>query len=522
MANKNLFQTVKGIFTPKADTINEAGGRAYKLSPKAALAQYAATGTFTRTFYADASEQLETVLELAKEVDAEFVAKTAVFARTRGFMKDVPALLVAVLSVKDKRLFERTFPLVIDNGKMLRNFVQIMRSGAVGRKSLGSLPKRLVREWFETRKAEQIFKQSVGQSPSFADVLKMVHPKPADAEREALYGYFIGREINADKLPEIVKSFERFKNGDSMEVPAVPFQMLTALPISTKEWTEIARNAAWQMTRMNLNTFQRHGVFRDAEMVELIAARLRDREAIRKARVFPYQLLVAYAAASQNNQIPREITEALQDAMEIAIENVPAIDGKVYVFPDVSGSMSSVVTGYRPGATSTVRCIDVAALVAAAILRKNPTAEIIPFEEKVVKVSLNPRDSVMTNAQKLAAVGGGGTNCSAPLVSLNAKKAKGDLIIYVSDNESWVDSNRSWNGGATATMAQWNEFKSRNRDAKLVCIDIQPNASTQAAERHDILNIGGFSDTVFDVVSEFSKGTLNAEHWVGVIEKVAI
>jgi 60 kDa SS-A/Ro ribonucleoprotein len=167
MANKNLFQTVKGMFTPKTDVINEAGGLAYELSPIAALAQYAATGCFSHTFYADANEQLEKVLALAKELDAEFVAKVAVFARSRGFMKDMPALLVAVLSMKDKQLFERTFPRVIDNGKMLRNFVQIMRSGAVGRKSLGSLPKRLVREWFETRNAEQIFKQSVGQSPSF-------------------------------------------------------------------------------------------------------------------------------------------------------------------------------------------------------------------------------------------------------------------------------------------------------------------------------------------------------------------
>jgi len=58
MANKNLFQTVKRMFTPQADIINEAGGRAYKLSPKHALAQYAATGTFTRTFYAEAGEQL--------------------------------------------------------------------------------------------------------------------------------------------------------------------------------------------------------------------------------------------------------------------------------------------------------------------------------------------------------------------------------------------------------------------------------------------------------------------------------
>jgi 60 kDa SS-A/Ro ribonucleoprotein len=519
--NKTLFQTVKGLFTPPANIVNEAGGTAYKLSPKHALAQYAATGCFSNTFYADAGEQLEKVLELTRELDAEFVAKVAIYAREKGFMKDMPALLVAVLSTKDKALLERVFPRVIDNGKMLRNFVQIMRSGAVGRKSLGSLPKRLVREWFESRKAETIFKQSVGQSPSFADILKMVHAKPQDAEKEALYGYFIGREVDADKLPEIVKAFEKFKSGESLELPAIPFQMLTALPISTKEWTEIARNAAWQMTRMNLNTFQRHGVFQDAEMVEIIANRLRDREAIKRAKVFPYQLLSAYSAASNNAEIPRMITEALQDALEIATENVPEIKGKIYVLPDVSGSMSSAVTGYRKGATSTVRCIDVAGLVASAILRKNPLAEVLPFENDVVNIALNPRDSVMTNAQKLAKIGGGGTNCSAPLVQLNKAKAQGDLVIYVSDNESWMDANRSWNSG-TETMKQWNEFKSRNKDAKLVCIDIQPYAHTQAQERADILNVGGFSDQVFTLISEFAGGTMNAEHWVGVIEKVEI
>jgi 60 kDa SS-A/Ro ribonucleoprotein len=101
MANKNLFQTVRGMFTPKADALNEAGGTAYNLTPKAALAQYAATGCFSNTFYTDAGEQLDKVLALAKELDAEFVAKTAVYSREKGFMKDMPALLVAVLSTKD-------------------------------------------------------------------------------------------------------------------------------------------------------------------------------------------------------------------------------------------------------------------------------------------------------------------------------------------------------------------------------------------------------------------------------------
>ena len=172
------------------------------------------------------------MLELCADLDAEFIAKTAVFCRERGFMKDMPALLCAVLSVKDRVLLERVFPRVIDNAKMLRNFVQIMRSGAVGRKSLGSAPKRLVREWLDARDPAALFKANVGQDPSLTDIVKMVHPKPKDAAREALFGYFIGREHTVDALPDVVRNFEAFKNSESDhkgDIPDVPFQMLTAL-----------------------------------------------------------------------------------------------------------------------------------------------------------------------------------------------------------------------------------------------------------------------------------------------------
>lgn len=60
--------------------------------------------------------------------------------------------------------------------------------------------------------------------------------------------------------------------------------------------------------------------------------------------------------------------------MEIATMNVPRIDGQVRVLLDVSGSMHGALTGYRKGATSMVRCLDVAALIAASILRKNAWA----------------------------------------------------------------------------------------------------------------------------------------------------
>jgi 60 kDa SS-A/Ro ribonucleoprotein len=108
-------------------------------------------------------------------------------------MKDMPALLCAVLSIKSPGLMCEIFDRVIDNAKMLQNFVQMIRSGAVGRTSLGSAPKRMVRNWLDTRSDEQVFRSAVGQDPSLADIVKMLHPKPKTPARAALYAYLIGR-----------------------------------------------------------------------------------------------------------------------------------------------------------------------------------------------------------------------------------------------------------------------------------------------------------------------------------------
>jgi len=116
MANWKLFKSKAGKFSPRSDALNEAGGPAYALSPKAALAQYAATGCLNSTYYATADEQLAKIIELCRKVDADFIARTAIYARERGKMKDLPALLCAVLSIKEPVLFKAVFPRVIDNG----------------------------------------------------------------------------------------------------------------------------------------------------------------------------------------------------------------------------------------------------------------------------------------------------------------------------------------------------------------------------------------------------------------------
>ena len=518
MANTTLFQSIKNRFT-KTDTHNEAGGIAYTLTPKQQLAQLAATGCLNNTYYADAQSQLDQVLKLAESLDAEFIAKTAVYTRQKGFMKDMPALLLAVLAQKDVNMLARVFDQVVDNGKMLRNFAQIIRSGAVGRKSFGNRPKKLMQTWLLTATEKQLLNAAVGNSPSLADVVKMVHPKPREAWRAAWFAWLIGKPYDREALPPITRAFEDYKQSREGELPNVPFQMLTALDLNSGDWAQIACNGSWQQVRQNLNTFLRHEVFSKSKNIKMVAEKLRDETAIARSRVLPYQLLTAYQATS--NQMPSEIREALQDAMETAVQNVPAIQGKVVVCPDVSGSMHSSVTGYRGSATSKTRCIDIAALVSAAMLRTNPQARVIPFEQITVNVQLNPRDSIMTNAEKLANIGGGGTACSAPLAMLNREKADVDLVVIVSDNESWADDNQGW-GSTTSLMKEWDILKRRCPEAKLVCLDIQPYTKAQARNRHDILNIGGFSDQVFSLIGSFAERGMGTDFWVEEIEKTPL
>ena len=511
MANFHIFSS------KKTDTRNEAGGRAYTLSPKQQLAQLAATGCFNDTFYASAETQLEQILNVAQKIEPLFIAKTAIYARECGYMKDMPALLLAMLAERDVALCAQIFDRVIDGGKMLRNFAQMVRSGVTGRKSFGTRPKKLIQQWLLAANEKQLLQAAIGNKPSLADVVKMVHPKPREAWRAAWFAWLIGKPYERAALPPLPRAFEDYKAQRSGKLPDVPFQLLTALELDTAAWAQIAHNGSWQQVRQSLNTFARHGVFRDDSIVWEVVAKLTDASAIAKARVMPYQLLTAYQAA--DSALPPAIREALQDAMEIAVQNVPRLAGNIVVCPDVSGSMNSSVTGYRQGATSATRCVDVAALVSAAMLRHNPQARVLPFDTRVAKIQLNPRDSIMTNAEKLAQLCGGGTSCSAPLAWLNREKAPVDLLLMISDNESWADVARGKN---SAMLAEWDKIKERCPQAKLVCLDIQPYATVQARNRHDILNIGGFSDQVFHLLGAFAAQNNSADFWVEMIEKIRI
>ena len=517
-ASNKLFQSLQSFK-------NEAGGDAFKLNAKETLALLSTTSCLNNTLYVSAEKQLSQILHAALLVEPDFVAKCAVYSRELYGMKDVPALLCAVLAArKENQLLQLVFSRVINNGTMLRKFFEIFRSGATGRKSFGTAPKKLIYNWFNSRTPTEVWQQSVG-TPSMRDILRCIRPRPLDQTRSALYAWLTDKPVDINMLPEKVQAYEKWKKDPSCEMPKVDFRMYTNIKLTTLQWCKVAEMSSWYWLMKNLNTLERHGVFKIEHMLENVVNRLVDPQEIKKASVFPYQILTAYQNISG---VPNELKVALERAMEVATRNVPSFPSgcsvPAYIMTDVSGSMKYPITGSRIGATSVTRAVDVAALLACCFARNNPKVEMLFFNTNVVPYAIDPEATVISNATNISKIVTGGTACSAPLKLLNKDNAKSDLLICISDNQSWCESLNTDRHGKTQTgktqfQVEWENYKERNPGAKLICIDIAPYATKQVQTMKDVLNLGGFSDTTFTMIDRFVRGEMDSAHIVGEISK---
>jgi 60 kDa SS-A/Ro ribonucleoprotein len=502
----------------KADSRNPEGFPSFRRSLEEGYLQVLLTNTLSGTFYATESQLLSESLGLHAQMavkDPGFMARAIVYARRDGLMRLQPIVGLAFLAKADRALMHRIFGHVIITPGDLTDFVEIVRGGVVPG-GMGRSIKTAVGGWLNGLTEYHAIKYSTGgQGYSLRDILRVSHPKPLTDKQDAIFLWltelekWLADDAKRTLTPQI-DAFERLKrleaSDDQSAVRAViadgrlPYEVVTGvIKPDIETWGELMRQMPYLALLRHINTLQRAGVLRDQASAEYIAERLSNADALKRAKVLPFQLFTAYRMFKPEAGVERRIADALIDAMEAAFVNMPSLGGNVCIAPDVSGSMAGNIS--RLNAT---RYIDIAGIFTGALLKSSAGAQVLPFETHVVDIRLSARDSIMTSTEKLAQIGGGGTAVSAPVSYLLDKRVKVDTFIGITDNIEWATDQ----SGRLGFLPTWREYKQNVApEAKAFLVTIAPYRHAVApSDEPGVHYIYGWSDAVFKYISLVSQG----------------
>ncbi|MCS6809238.1 MAG: vWA domain-containing protein [Bacteroidota bacterium] len=523
------------------------------------LAQYAMTGCLDGVVYANPAFHAARLHALIHEQDScistEFLAQTAVYAHQYGYIHETPAVLAALLATRKETFYLKSiFPYVITTLSRLRLFVRIIRSGLIGRKSLGTVPKQLIQQWLAQQSDEQLLDYHRDtQKPSLADIIRIAHAKPHTPSRRALYASILHNKRSWANVQSYVSKQETVQHSDNGNNACILSASLPHISSHVSAWQDMIQAAPYHALYHFIPRLLQHGAHDEIAMVQIIyhiTRRLLD--TYKNSAHVPISFYPIIEAWKHTAGLTEEIgsttpwqdpttiyptskrTQSLSlyqalDALRAALEHVlvasisslPKFHGKTYICIDASGSMQLSMRHQHSthALSASTRYIDIAALFAYLWFRAAAPTDVLPFEQHAVPQRIHAEMTLAEIIDALTAINGGGTNCSAALKYLNQHHAQGMLVIFISDNQSWLDpeSYRS-----AALLHEWQIFKIRNPLARLVCLDIQPHRVLRPHIREDILHVSGLSESVLRSICAFASGTLYNARWIEQIRDVEL
>jgi len=97
---------------------------------------------------------------------------------------DQTALSLAVLTVLDSEVLQTIWFESVKDTDILSAYVQVIRSGAVGRRSFGTKIKHLIQEWLNQASVDVL---RAGCQDCLSEVIRLTHPSPCDKEHRDLF-----------------------------------------------------------------------------------------------------------------------------------------------------------------------------------------------------------------------------------------------------------------------------------------------------------------------------------------------
>jgi len=490
MAKFGKKRTVKEqVEQHPAATENYEGGLAFTMTAKTELYTRVASCLVSEPkFYVEGEQHNEDLLASIEKVGQEdplFLLKLAAYTRNELYLRSVPIILLceATQWLGNTGAIRKYVPLVLkradEPSEALAYYLN--RFGK-------TFPRGLLKGLADTLPAFDEYAlakyDSKKREVRLRDVLRIVRPKPKDAEQSALWKRAVTGELAVPETWEVVISTQG----------------------STKEtWESVMPKMGIFATVRNLRNF----LDKDCDL-DLILERLEDKDTILKSKMLPFRWYAAWKAIEDH---PKRFSatllmQALEKAIDISVENIPRLPGNTLIWADVSGSMNQGLSRQ-----SMLEYLDVALLMAAMAQRFCDRAVIGCFGSNAEIMNI-PAGNILERVAHLHHVEGRlgqSTLAWKAYDQMILEKIQADRVIFLSDMQCYSEAD-TWagyyGGGTRQSIAEyWGNYKRKvSYDCKLYSIDLAGYGTTQfLPEDPNVALLAGWSDRVFQFISIFEK-----------------
>lgn len=559
------FSTKKVAVEP-TDT-NFMGEKAFKLKEKEELVSTVMTTFLEDSYYEKQNEIVDRITSLLDKVDPLFAAKLAIYARNNGNLRSVTHLVSAYiarnLQNKDwaKRFYSKIIVRPDDMTEILSAYAKLNGMSDNDVKKIPNSMKKGFKEALEGLDAYRIDKYKMKtRSFSLVDLVRLFHPKATQKNAEAYKRLIEGKslaDLYSSKIleKEMTKAGQKTKDMTEKDKVEAKKEAITAVIDNVKG-----------MPVMNLLRNLRNILLYAPDKVTEACEQLTIKDKIMNSRLLPFRFATAYSEIEKlsyyypeisstkssiqfedekssslcsENEFRRNkemVLNAIEKALEISCLNIPKLEGNVAVLVDDSGSMRGDAGGSsRVSAFSKTSTSMIAHLFASMVMYRQDNVYLGLFGDKLINVPVK-RDMRLLDYTKWTFEKGGECGGATEtgiydfIRQVVKEKKKIDNVIVFSDCQIGSIHTKGYYGGYTEFTAWYGhnssdrgkhfhelfkEFRNINPNANFIVVNLRQSGSTSVFDKSQrILNIAGWSDKIFDVITSQCKG------WDAMIKEI--
>ena len=468
--------------TATINTTNQEGHAAYSMKDKAKLVTQVLTSFFNeQKFYGDNTADMTATIQRVIKDDPAFVSKLAVFARREFNMRSVAHVLTGYLAheVEGKPYVKDTIRGICLRGDDATELMSFYLN-TFGRPIPNSVRKGInaVITGFDEYTLAKY--KGEGKAVKMRDLVCLCHPAPKDAAQSDLW-----KRLLEDKLATpLTWETELSANGNNK-----------------KTWEKLIDSG--KVGYMALLRNLRNIANANPGNIDKVWAQIENPVAVRKSRQLPFRFLSAYKTLDGMRHVGSRAFDALENAVDASIENMPRLPGTTVIAVDTSGSMSARISN-----KSDIACVEIGMMLGLIANRICENSLFYTFDTEIKRYAHSRRSGILETCLRDAA-SGGGTNMDLPFEAMIRDRVKADRVIVISDN--MCNAGYTWYNNKPV-QARADEYRRKSgNDLWVHAIDLQGYGTQQFAGPKTNI-IAGWSEKVFNFI-------LLAEQGEGSLEK---